>query len=316
MWYSIVASQEQAVQSMSGESNSPEKHGDANDQRSDSHVPIVSHSGNASVEEPKAEKSHTDTYNEVQLVIEKITFVINWFRTHWPGKPEVWIAWGTWLAVIAASIYAGIAAYQLCTMKDTEQRQLRAYLLADGGRVEFSKDGSYTVYVQFKNSGQTPAYTVVHWLTAEIQDDIADPFHELFESHKIKWRKTGPENVDLGSGQSMCIMLKGTSVTPSIPLGKAIYVWGDVKYKDVFQRECQFDAFLLKSTERLDAGRVLPSFMNWASDKNPNYKYKCDTSGKVILPPEKFDELPALPPEEIKSMIYVGECPKPESKPK
>jgi hypothetical protein len=237
------------------------------------------------------------------------------------------VSWLSFIVAVATLvsliIYACISSGQLREMRrqvavssDTEQRQLRAYLLPDGARVEFSKDGSYIVYIQFKNSGQTPAYTVVHWLTADIQDDIADPFHELFESHKIKWRKTGPKNVDLGSGQSMCLMLKGTSVTPSLPLGKAIYVWGDVKYKDAFQRECQFDAFLLKSTERLDTGRVLSSFMNWASDKNPDYKYKCDTSGKVILPPEKFDELPALPPEEVKSMVYVGECPKPESKPK
>jgi hypothetical protein len=104
---------------MSNESNSTNQHANTHQDRSHTEFPVVSHTCESSVEKPKTEEPKNGSDKDVELMLKNIKLAVGWLRTHWPckAKAEVWTAWGTWMAVVAASIYAGLAACQLGEMR-------------------------------------------------------------------------------------------------------------------------------------------------------------------------------------------------------
>jgi hypothetical protein len=322
LWYSFSARESYPVQGMNKETGTGEKQNNPEDYKGDAKSSALPHTINSDAADEKTKKHERETDEEMNRLCEKVAFAYKWVRQHcrWL-ESKIWkgvTALGTIAAVLAASVYAGIAAYQFFLVRDTEQRQLRAYLLPDGATVEFSKDGTYSVRVQITNFGQTPAYTVNRWMAAAIEGKMDPPF-DYYTKNGIKVGQVRPDNVDLGNGQSVCITIKNVPFNPRQTAAKqeAIYVRGIIRYWDGFQR-CQFDAFILQSISSLGgAPQQLRHVINWATDTPSANRYyeKC----ALGQPPPSlntlntqnsryFDELPT---HENDSVMDFGKCPSP-----
>jgi hypothetical protein len=227
-------------------------------------------------------------------------------------------------AVAAASVYAFIAILQWCAMQrqlamslDTAKRQFRAYVLYENGRVDISKDGrSYTVSIEIKNSGQTPAYSTEYWFNAGMMDRLPDPFRYFCPPYadlppgrctgEVKFRVTPDEGAtDVGAGQSVC--LRNTFPIASADWdSKVIYIWGYVKYWDQFQRP-QFAVFIRQTSNPVakEKSLKLANVLNWATDPE-------DYSGSYI----KGRPIPKFPwpqepqqPRKPSEASFQGSCP-------
>ena len=128
-----------------------------------------------------------------------------------------------------------VAQSTLVLMKDTAQRQLRAYISVVAAKIEFPVPGQPKSTLTFRNAGQTPAHDVKIWIhqwVAAYPLDVALPTPP---PDFVTARDT------LGAGAS-CHM---TNEAPH-PVAKepfltligtsegTIYVYGEVSYRDVF----------------------------------------------------------------------------------
>jgi hypothetical protein len=213
----------------------------------------------------------------------------------------------TFIIAVAALVSAWIFQGQLTEARNITKRQFSPYLLYEGGKVAIAKDGSsYTVSIQVKNFGQTPAYSVTHWVTAQAMSHLPDPFaHFDPRQGNVVFAETENQNAvsDIGPGQSICI--QKTFPGSHLSGDDVVYVWGDVKYGNQFHR-CQFDAFVLQATGPIANGQELKlaNIMPWASDAiDPD---NCSEQGKAKLPwREEAGQLSAGPT----SLSFQGVCP-------
>ena len=162
------------------------------------------------------------------------------------------------LALIAAlasafsAIYsgqqAGIARAQLNLANHAEKRQLRAHILYDS--VILSVDGGKaSAFLRFKNSAPTPAFNVTYWWDRKVIDPT--------KPSSLEFTDTNAVSIDIGSGGFLDTDEKEISsidVEAVRNRKKIIYVWGLVKYKDVFQR-CQIISFAFQGTTNLSPGK-------------------------------------------------------------
>jgi hypothetical protein len=173
-------------------------------------------------------------------------------------KPKSDPSWRNWLAnndhwlVFGTLILAVAAIAQVLVSLRTTRRQLRAYVLLDGGNV-YDASGIgivppvpiHSQWVDFvkvtlnlKNSGQTPAKDVVHWAQIAIGDATTE------------YLMVPPARLDeiqasvVGPGQSTTksiIWLPFPLVDPArqdiTAHQKGIYVYGKVVYRDIFNRQ-------------------------------------------------------------------------------
>ena len=102
---------------MQNDPNPRQEHGSAHDDGDDSQESTIAHASDPSVQETETEEDQDDPPKQIKYIFDKTAFAYRWLEKHWPGKANSWTAWGTWLAVIAATIYAGIAALQLHEMR-------------------------------------------------------------------------------------------------------------------------------------------------------------------------------------------------------
>ena len=123
-------------------------------------------------------------------------------------------------------------------MKDTAERQLRAYIGVPGGTIQLQKnpDGVKAhVMVNSKNAGQTPAYNVRSWIALQI---ATFPLNEILvqpppdAKYPISILSPGSEHSlfnDIIITSEQLLLLGTTQAT--------IYVYGKILYKDVFGKE-------------------------------------------------------------------------------
>jgi hypothetical protein len=172
---------------------------------------------------------------------------------------EWWLVW-VGIGQTAALILTILAIMrQTGTLKDSAQRQLRAYVMGESGTIVnianpipaflgqvFSDTGAAITnlacgpiaYVQIKNTGQTPAFEVEHWgnicvrefpLTATLPSEINGTRTNLIRSvlgAGIPSTKTlfhGP----LLTEQQIANLRAGTA---------AIYVYGEIRYTDIYKK--------------------------------------------------------------------------------
>jgi len=147
--------------------------------------------------------------------------------------------------------YTSITAYQAWIAKDTMRRQLRAYLsvTTSGPPGVFAglKPGSpghpNPLAVLFiKNSGQTPAYEVSSWIAIDVKEyPLKTPLPTAPITQKLARTIIAP-------GDATSLITKAgrplvSDEESDIRQGKkAIYVCGEVKYRDAFGRR-QFVRF-------------------------------------------------------------------------
>lgn len=248
--------------------------------------------------EPRSGDSQNDSEVEQRTAICSDNADINPAPSQQGTKKPNWVDKGAlaalWLA-FAAAVYAGCEAKRLADLtdtmiieaRDTAKRQLRAHVLYDGASINLRKTTA-AIAVRFKNSGTTPAYETTYWWNVKAFTPTEVGKLEFFDTDKI--------SLDIGSGGAL------DTNDREIPLGdieearkgnKIIYIWGLIKYRDVFQR-CQFASFALRSSIKIDVEDwVLRGFTNGSTIVSDGPDKRCGKDDKSPdLPPTIF-----LPPK-------------------
>lgn len=140
-------------------------------------------------------------------------------------------------SIASAVAAANAARHSNEIAQDTAERELRAYVsIAGVARVNDPGDvegPGFAVLVDVKNDGKTPAYDVFQWAKIEVREF---PLRERFGFHCV-------ENPSLSiiptSGKTMAFPTFKRQLTPLeeqaiFENGKAIYVYGEVAYRDIF----------------------------------------------------------------------------------
>lgn len=88
-------------------------------------------------------------------------------RNNPKGNSKHWLEYLTALfaviAAVASSFAAGFAGYQGWVARDTERRQLRAYVLPSESNIVVSAPNNLQIHFVVKNFGLTPAYKLRGW---------------------------------------------------------------------------------------------------------------------------------------------------------
>jgi hypothetical protein len=208
------------------------------------------------------------------------------------------------LALIAAvastfsAIYSGqqadIAHAQLSLADQAEKRQLRAHVLYES--VILSVDGvKATAFLRFKNSAPTPAFNVTYWWDRRAIDPT--------KPSSLEFADTDAVSMDIGSGGYLDTDEKEISSVDIEAVRnhkKLIYVWGLIKYKDVFQR-CQILSFAFQGTTTLSPGKwTLRGFSGGGGTSvDDNEKGDCpdDTKNGIAMKTKGLPGPIQLPPK-------------------
>jgi hypothetical protein len=168
-----------------------------------------------------------------------------------------------WFAYSEAWRQAAAAWEQVKISRDTEERQIRAYLGVFAGAIEpqHSDEGdAIGVRVTIRNAGTTPAYDERSWIAVRITAPTAVPF--IFPPNLDDRPKSvvGP-NTDFD-------LDVGFATTPEIIQlvhdNKAkIFVWGRGEYRDAFGH----DRFLVF---RMTNGSFVPGNNRWTVSPHPS----------------------------------------------
>jgi hypothetical protein len=140
-------------------------------------------------------------------------------------------------AANAALTSSETAKATLAQMRDTSERQLRAYICLESAILKFPEPDVPEAQIHLKNCGQTPASEVRGWI------------HTWFAEYPLdEIPPTAPEDLLKGT-QTLAPGRISIYVTPKKPplpaqylnlLGTrkfTLYVYGEVRYKDIFGRE-------------------------------------------------------------------------------
>jgi hypothetical protein len=120
---------------------------------------------------------------------------------------------------------------------DTAERQLRAYVCVDSALLKFPQPDVPEAQIHFKNCGQTPAYDVRGWIHTWFDEC---PLKVVLPSAPADLRK-GTETLAPGR-HSIFVAPKKPPLPPQFLqiLGTpkfTLYVYGEVRYKDIFGME-------------------------------------------------------------------------------
>ena len=145
-------------------------------------------------------------------------------------------------------------------MRDTAQRQLRAYITVETAKIEFPEPGRPRSTVNYRNAGQTPAHDVQIWIHQWIACypmgcELPHPPEDFVMAKAL-----------LGSGSFNTMVTEAPQ-----PLAKdqfldligtaegTIYVYGEIRYKDVFGHGhyCKYK-FMYGGSEPTRAGTLKP----------------------------------------------------------
>jgi hypothetical protein len=166
-----------------------------------------------------------------------------------------------------------VAVRTLNHMRDSSERQLRAYVYVDSAMVKFDRPGAPEAQVHFKNFGQTPAFDVQAWIHMYIGPY---PLNTVLQPAP-PGTPMGKEPMAPGRASAHAIRLS-PPVEPSTPFGTraaAVYVHGEITYKDAFglKRETKYRLIC-----GLDAPRPVPKRKDDV-DVFTHYFMQADTEG-------------------------------------
>jgi hypothetical protein len=118
-------------------------------------------------------------------------------------------------------------------MRESTQRQLRAYICVSSALLKFPKTDVAEVQIHLKNHGQTPAYDVEGWIHTWTESyPLAVVLPEPPEGFERSREIMGPGSVRI------YVNTKVISPVENLPLlgtpGGTIYAYGEVRYKDAF----------------------------------------------------------------------------------
>ena len=180
-------------------------------------------------------------------------------KRHWLDYAAVWAAS---FAALAASAAAGVGAWQAWIARDSEQRQLRAYIYVLPSITDFSVGKKPYASITIKNGGQTPAYD----FNVSMNEDIR-PFPQR---ESLKGIGTQPSALTQTSDGIGAFLYQSHEYVVSMPPVNALsrqdyddvikgterrfYVWGRVLYLDAFKRQHHLNFCFTIDGDSLSAG--------------------------------------------------------------
>lgn len=144
------------------------------------------------------------------------------------------------VAAICAAIFTG---WQAWTAKDTENRQLRAYLFIDHGPLSEVAPGKFKADLGIRAAGVTPAYKLKLAATFEIG-------HYLLNEEKLLDRVGGNTQdfdyaVVYGDKATISQPISMQFVPEAVKLlegdAQRVYLHGNIRYSDIFGDEHRYD---------------------------------------------------------------------------
>jgi len=133
-------------------------------------------------------------------------------------------------AYVETKRQADAAIRQVAIAQDTERHQLRAHILYDS--VILNVDGQkMTAFLRFKNTAATPALGATYWWNIRAIEPT--------KVSALEFEDTNTVSVDVGNSGFLDTEdreILADDIKAARDRKKIIYIWGLVKYKDVFQR--------------------------------------------------------------------------------
>lgn len=134
----------------------------------------------------------------------------------------------------AANMQCDLAKEQIRLLRESSQRELRAYVYTNGAKGELlsDKSGRYIVRVEVRNFGRTPAYALSGWMTVFV-GDVANEKDINLLPHDTEIVQT------LLPPGGVCFYYARTpsSITQEVKAiangVRGIYAYGEIRYKDV-----------------------------------------------------------------------------------
>jgi hypothetical protein len=133
---------------------------------------------------------------------------------------------------------ARAAESSVAAMRETATTQLRAYLCVERAWIEFPQPGYPKATVVIKNGGQTPARSVKHWIHQwcheyPLRIELPTPPEDFVMTSDVMGpggTHTMPIEHPSGSGP----IVKEQFLDELGTAGATVYVYGEVRYSDVF----------------------------------------------------------------------------------
>jgi hypothetical protein len=154
------------------------------------------------------------------------------------------VALFTFLLVAATIMLYRAGEKQLRHAETTAQRELRAYVTITQAKPGFDMAGDLTAVIQITNCGQTPAYNVSATRDIQVLDWQNPEFPPITNERTPRFT--------LGKDQPMAILLvlKGISGVNDMrgdrfDADRAIYIFGEITYHDVFREQLRRTPFRL-----------------------------------------------------------------------
>jgi hypothetical protein len=169
--------------------------------------------------------------------------------------------WPNWLLFWAGTFGVAFAYKPLRTvirqnnsMKETAEKQLRAYLFPELAASRRVSPAAHIIKVDVKNSGQTPAYEYQGYIALGVFTPGQEPESlELPAEEDFSRGSLGPGcKVELGGREYSMTPEQAADVTRG---AQSVYIYGNVDYRDAFGQS-RFTSFRLCSTgEMFQMGR-------------------------------------------------------------
>lgn len=154
---------------------------------------------------------------------------------------EARLSWFTEMLVGVGVLQFLVLGVQACVfwrtlhqMRDTSQRQLRAYICVTRSHAKIGERIEGEVHI--KNFGQTPAYDVRQWMSVWVE---AHPLGVVLPEPEPTFRMA---RAVLGPGDPLIMRARQNLPAPGANLGTpeaTIYVYGRVLYRDAFGEQRQ-----------------------------------------------------------------------------
>lgn len=156
-------------------------------------------------------------------------------------------------AIEATNRFADAARDQVNLAKDTEQRQLRAYVHYRAGEIDLRSQTIYAAGLAVKNWGQTPAYHTLSWINADVREFPLQSALDLQEPEEI-WSDVGP-GAEINLSHVTQVALTPDDLAAIRARTKAIYVWGTVRYRDTFGSKHHTDFYFRNDDNEVSPGQ-------------------------------------------------------------
>jgi type II secretory pathway pseudopilin PulG len=190
------------------------------------------------------------------------------------------VAFFAFIASLGAIAAALVASYQGWVARDTEKRQLRAYVFLESVQTANTDDRAgnnqypdLSATIVFKNFGQTPAYNVRHSSSLRFADypPPATVFVYDRETHPIIVDTLGPQggarNVIRSSEADSMSAIERKQLMKAQT--KAIYVFGKIDYEDAFGvGRCTSYRFMVGGNSGVLGGDMLRMDSGNEADRN------------------------------------------------